>query len=860
MLSHYRVLDLTDERGHFAGYLLAALGAEVIAIEPPGGMSARRLGPFIADRPGPERSLTHLAYNRNKRSIVLDPTDATQRDQLLDLVAGADVLIESADHGVMAGLGLDPETLAGRNPALVYTSVSAFGRTGPKAAWPATDLTVLASSCSLVLNGDADRAPVRVMVPQAFAMGSAVAACATLIALSERDRSGQGQHIDVAAQTAAMLANQTSVLSAGIGASTITRTAGGARTGSVDLQLVYPAADGHVSITHVFGPAIGPRTADLMAWACEEGHCDEWLRDRDWVNFANLVDEGSETVDTWLAAKAAVTALTRSHTKAELFTEGRRRRLLLAPIAGIDEVVASDQLAHRAFFDKLEVQAGGADVPATVLVPGAFAKFSARPLAPSGPAPGLGEHQQVILAQPPRQPAVQPRTAVTPGRGVSTAASRDESTKIRPNPGADSGDFSGSGGAAGTPDPPGPPGARTGALAGLKVLDFTWSIAGPHGVRILADCGATVVKVESTTKPDAARGYRPTHGDRPGSENSALFDTMAASKLSLQLDLNHPDAREVVLDLVRWADVVIESFSPRAMRGWNLDYQHLREVKPDLVMVSTCLTGQDGPLSTFAGYGNLAAALSGFYGLAGWPDRAPAGAFGAYTDYTSTHLVLLSVLAALDHKRRTGEGQYVDVAQAEAALHYLSPAILDYTVNGRVAARDGNRDRELAPHGVYPCSGEDRWVAIACQTDQTWPTLCTLIARPDLAAEAELSTAAGRHAHHDRIDEALTAWTAAHSAESAESALIEAGVAAHAVNNSAECLADPQLAARDHFLWLDHPDRPCLVENTRFRMSRTPPQVGLPPRSGQHTDQILTGILGYSQEQIATLRTANALR
>lgn len=810
------------------------------------------MGPFIDDRPGPERSLTHLAYNRNKRSIVLDPTDTADRKALLGLVAGADALIESADDGVMAALGLDPSKLAACNPALVYTSVSAFGRSGPKAAWPATDLTVMASSCSLVLNGDSDRAPVRLVVPQAFAMGSAVAACATLIALLERDRSGRGQHVDVAAQTAAMLANQASVLSAGIGSPTITRTAGGARTGSVDLQLVYPAADGHVSITHVFGPAIGPRTAALMAWACEEGHCEEWLRDRDWVNFANQVDEGSETIETWLAAKAAVTALTSSHTKADLFAEARRRRLLLAPIAGMDEVVASDQLAHRGFFDTLDLGEGGR----TIEVPGAFAKFSATPLALSGPAPRLGEHQQTILAQAPRRPAVHVPAAVSSAQGVIPAASRGESTWIRPDVGAGQAGLLPDGRA----DRPGPPGALTGALAGLRVLDFTWSIAGPHGVRILADCGATVVKVESTTKPDAARGYRPTHGDQPGPENSALFDTMAASKLSLGLDLNHPDARDVVLDLVGWADVVIESFSPRAMRRWKLDYEHLREVRPDLVMVSTCLTGQDGPLSAFAGYGNLAAALSGFYGLAGWPDRAPAGAFGAYTDYTSTHLVLLSVLAALDHRRRTGEGQYVDVAQAEAALHYLSPAILDYTVNGRVAVRDGNRDRELAPHGVYPCAGEDRWVAIACQHDRAWPALCSVIARPDLAEEPALATAASRLGHQDQLDEALTVWTSTRSAEAAEAELIAGGVAAHAVNNSAECLADPQLAAREHFVWLDHPDRPCLVENTRFKLSRTPAQVGLPPRSGQHTDAILSGILGYPDGEISRLRNTGALR
>ncbi|MCC6436687.1 MAG: CoA transferase [Acidimicrobiales bacterium] len=812
MLSPYRVLDLTDERGHAAGFLLAALGAEVIAVEPPQGSPARRLGPFVDGRPGSDRSLTHFAYNRGKRSIVVDLHTPGGREQLLELAAGADVLLESAVPGTMAALGLGPDALAARNPALVYTSISAFGQDGPKAEWPATDLTVLASSCSLALNGDSDRPPVRLVVPQAFTMGSAVAACATLIALLERSVSGLGQHVDVAAQTAAMLAVQASVLAEAVGSATIRRTAGGARAGVLDLQLVYPAADGHVSITHVFGPAIGPRTAALMAWACEEGHCDEALRDLDWVNFNDLVEAGVHSVETWERAKAAVTALTRSHTKAELLAEAMRRRLLIAPIAGMDDVLASEQLAHRRFFDEVVHPAAGRPVQ----VPGAFAKFSRTPLAPLAAAPGPGADTAAVLAEPPRRPAVPASGAV---------ASRPHR-----------------------------------ALEGLKVLDFTWSIAGPHGVRTLADCGATVVKIESTTKPDAARGYRPTYGNTPGSENSALFDTMNAGKRSLQLDLNHPDARGVVLDLVRWADVVIESFSPRAMRGWQLDYEHLRAVNPSIVMVSTCLTGQDGPMASFAGYGNLAAALAGFYGLAGWPDRFPAGPFGAYTDYTSTHLVLAATLAALDHRRRTGEGQHVDVAQAEAALHFLTPALLDHTVNGHLAVRAGNTDLELAPHGVYPAAGDDCWVAVACQDDDAWLRLCTALGRADLAADPGLRDAAGRLARRDELDEAIAAWTTARKAGDAERLLIHAGVAAHAVNNSAECLADPQLQHRDHFLRLAHPDRPCVVENTRFRLSRTPPEVGLPPRVGQHTEEILRDVLGYEPGRIEALGAAGALR
>jgi crotonobetainyl-CoA:carnitine CoA-transferase CaiB-like acyl-CoA transferase len=861
VLSSYRVLDLTDERGHFAGFLLAALGAEVIAVEPPSGMRARRLSPFVADQRGPERSLTHFAYNRGKRSVVLDLREPADRQRFLGLVGGADVLLDSAAPGHFDALGLGHDVLAGVNPTLVHTSVTAFGGDGPKACWPATDLTVLASSGSLVLNGDADRPPVRLVVPQAFAMASAVATCATLVALAERASSGRGQHVVVSAQTAAMLAAQVSVVTDAVGVPTVRRSAGGARTGAMGIQFVYPAADGHVSITHVFGPAIGPRTADLMAWACEEGHCDEDLRDRDWVQFGNFVERGLESVETWEAAKAAVADLTRSHTKSELFEEAQRRRLLMAPVAEMDDVTASVQLRHRGFFDRVVHPELGREVD----VPGAFAKFSRRPLVPLGPAPGLGEHTAEVLAEPARQPSTgDPAGDSTSIRRDADPAGDSASIRRDADPAGDSTSIRRDAEPAAAVLTPRAGGATaTGAgraLSGLKILDFTWSIAGPHGTRVLADCGATVVKIESKTKPDASRGYRPTYGNEPGPENSALFDTMNAGKLSLQLDLNHPDSRDVVLDLVRWADAVVESFSPRAMRGWRLDYEHLRAVKPGIVMVSTCLTGQDGPLASFAGYGNLAAALSGFQGLAGWPDRPPAGPFGAYTDYTSTHLVLAALLAALDHRRRTGEGQHVDVAQAEAALHYLSPAVLEYTVNGRVAARAGNTDPDMAPHGVYPAAGPDHWVAIACQDDAAWPALCHTIGRGDLAADASLASVAGRLARREELDEAVAAWTRPLHAEKIEALLVEAGVAAHAVNNSAECLADPQLHHLGHFVEVDHPDRRCLVESTRFRLSRTPPAVGLPPRSGQHTDHVLCDLLGYSPDRVDTLRQAGALR
>src|SRR5215475_15768170 len=284
-------------------------------------------------------------------------------------------------------------------------------------------------------------------------------------------------------------------------------------------------------------------------------------------------------------------------------------------------------------------------------------------------------------------------------------------------------------------------------LTGIKILDLMWAIAGPGSTRMLADYGATVVRVESTRRFDATRTVGPFHNAQPGAESSGLFFNMNAGKRMLTLDLSQEAGRAVVLDLVRWADVVAESFSPRAMRAWGLDYESLRRMKPDLIMLSTCLMGQTGPLAQFAGFGNLAAAIVGFTHLAGWPDRPPAGPFGAYTDYIAPWFNATAILAALEYRRRTGQGQHIDLTQSEAALHFLGPALLDYGLNIRVQNRMGNRDVNYAPHGVYPAAGTDQWIAIAVTNEAQWQALCTAMDRADLLNDARFSTMSARLTH-----------------------------------------------------------------------------------------------------------------
>ena len=358
VLSAYRVLDLTDHRGQLAAHILRSLGAEVLLLEPPGGSPARTMGPFAGDDPGPERSLPFWGHNRGKQSVVVDLDDAVGRERFLDLVRSADVLIENEPVGAMAARGLGADALAEVNDALVHVSITPFGETGPKAHWAASDLTLLASSGALALTGDKDRPPLRFgPAPQAWHHAAAEAAQAALIALYERDnRSGLGQHADVSVQQAANQVAASQMLTSLLDASLTSRTAGGVVYGGIDIKLMWPCADGYVSVTFLFGAAIGPFTRRLMEWVCEEGFCDEATRDKDWIEYAVMLMDGREPLAEYERVRDRVLVdFFASKTKAELLEAAVKRRVLVAPVATAADVIASPQLAARDYWQTVDM-------------------------------------------------------------------------------------------------------------------------------------------------------------------------------------------------------------------------------------------------------------------------------------------------------------------------------------------------------------------------------------------------------------------------------------------------------------------------------------------------------------------------
>jgi crotonobetainyl-CoA:carnitine CoA-transferase CaiB-like acyl-CoA transferase len=397
-------------------------------------------------------------------------------------------------------------------------------------------------------------------------------------------------------------------------------------------------------------------------------------------------------------------------------------------------------------------------------------------------------------------------------------------------------------------------------LAGVKVLDFMWALAGPGASRILADWGATVVRVESSTKLDVCRTIRPFIDGDELPEKSAVFHSTNAGKRLISLNLTTEEGRSVARDLVRWADVVMESFSPKAMKTFGLDYESLRAINPNIIMLSTCLMGQTGPLAMFAGYGNLAAAIVGFYTITGWQDREPAGPFGAYTDYISPRYNASAVLAALDHRRRTGEGQHIDLSQAEASLHFLTPAILDYTANGRVQGPVGNRDLNFAPHGAYQVAGDDAHIALACETDAHWRALCDLV--DGLAAFGEgAATAPQRLAIQDELDRVIAEFTRGRDGYELEAELQAVGIPAAVIRNGPELAADPQLEHLGHIIKLPHHEGgETAIEASRIRMSRSTPRVDTSaPTFNRDMMFVLNEVLGYDDEKLGELLVSGAL-
>ncbi len=799
-LSGVRVLELGDDAGAYCGKLLADMGADVITIEPPGGVGMRRTGPWFARVPHPQRSLFFWHYNTNKRSITLDLTQAADRAAFTRLARTADVVIETFRPGHLDELGLGYADLARLNPFLILVSITAFGQSGPYRNFRGSDLIAQALGGMAFVNGFADQAPLQGLGLQAYHSAGAYAAIGTLLALLAREACGRGQWVDISLQEciAASVEHASSFFHQ---SGTIA-----ARQGSLHWTRyfrVVRCADGYAM--HC---TLGDWTS-LLEWVKADGKAQD-LTDPIWEDFNQRRDQCLHLFDV-------LDAWARTYTVADLVEGAQLRRLPYAAVLGPETLADNPQLRERDFF----VPVTHDELGMTLLYPGAPYVFSKTPWRIRRRPPLPGEHNGEILG-------ASERDTQTPAPRQHDEPSQAARQKCLP-------------------------------LAGVRIVDFTWVVAGPVATRILADHGADVIKVERRDALDF------------GSRRGGLTGNLNRGKQSIVINMGSSEGIQLAQRLIATADVVIDNFSARVMRNWGLDYDNLRRIKPDIIALSMSGFGHSGPHRDYVSYGPTLQALSGYTLLMRHRGGGPAGWGFSYSDMAGGYSGALAVLFALWHRRRTGQGQWIDLSQFENVSTLLGPILLDVLINGATVTPVGNRSQEAlaAPHGIYRCADQpagnpprDRWCAIAVFRDDEWERFRHALGDPAWAQDERFNTLAARLRHSEVLDAAIERWTWHHSAETVMTILQAAGVAAAVVSNAEDlCRRDPHLQARQYWVRMPTPEGDVVeLDGIPCRLSETPGRVrAAGPLLGEHTDTVLHEILGLSTTEIAALRAANVI-
>ena len=682
-----------------------------------------------------------------------------------------------------------------RAPQAVWVRATPFGADGPAAGRRASDLGVMASSGNMYVTGFPDRAPVRCSEPCGYAHVGPEVAFAALTAYA----SGRPQVVDLSMQEAVSQANMAFLTAFPKTGDRGKRT--GANIGRT--REMWECKDGFVTFGLRGGPARVPSLQAITQLMLDNGiHAPSWTQ-RDWVKF-----NPNETSDEEMRElEGPLIELFARYKMGEIFEIACEKNLMIAPANTAREIYDSAQLAAREMFGPV----GGIEGFPKRYALATSGDGVTEPIDARRGEPALGESDSVDW-----QP-----------RAVPAATGR----------------------------------AGAGAWDGMKLVEFGSGAAGPIAARYFAEHGATVVKVESRSRPDFLRIYALGPGNPHGLEGSALFNALNVGKRSITLNLKDAKGIEIAKKLMFWADAVLENFAPKAMRGFGLDYDTMAEEKPDLVMVSSCMNGQTGPHRNYPGFGAQGSALSCFNHLTGWPDYEPMGPYGTITDSLSPRFSAAAIAAGVLYRRRTGRGVHVDVSQVETALYTLSCHLLDYAVNGRLSERIGNRSPYAAPHGAFPCQAEgdvdDRWVAIAVWNDAEWAKLASLIGLDD----ASLATARARLERVGEVEAAVAAWTRQRTRAQVAEQLQAAGIEAVPIEDFGDLFGDPQLAHRGHFVELEHSVLgPCLYERNSFRLSDAPSGYARPaPALGQHTEEVLTELLGLGAEEVKALQEAGAL-
>ncbi|WP_420446376.1 CaiB/BaiF CoA transferase family protein [Candidatus Poriferisodalis sp.] len=785
--------------------LLADLGADVIKVEPPHGDPARRRGPYRphASDQGDIGGL-FAAINTNKRSVVADLSHTDSRSTLDRLLANADLFIHDLAPRAAAELDLMPESLRAQHPSLVTTSITPFGQTGPYADWRAEELQVVhGGGWGWLAPGcvqDPELPPLKPHGHQAAFQSGFAAACASLAAVDRAQRTGHGEHIDFA---------QMSYVVGMLEAAFIIWS----YTGEIPSRLgarilnpwrMLPATDGHIFIV------------------CVEA--DQWERLKDFMGRPEWADmeifdtiesryENEDLLHMWLGEWIA------DQSVMELFHRGQAERLAFAPVNTVSQMAADPHLAARDFLVTYDQPGLG-----TITVPGAPSRLTNPWWSIRRPAPALGEHD---------------------GDGFA-ANGRDDTTAAAVR--ADGAPATGTS-ASGRP------------LEGVTVADFSWVWAGPYCTLHLAHLGATVIKIESSARPDLGRRL-PTYSvhHEPTLDTNGYFNQYGQGKKSITIDMGTAEGQALAKRFALRCDLVVSNYATGVMDGWGLGYEELAAERPDVIVGAVSGYGHHGPYKSYMGYGPTTGPLSGLASMTGYPGGSAEELGVSLGDPAAGIATAYALVAALVARRRTGEGQFIDTSMWEATTACTAEGWMEWVLCGEQPEPMGNLDPLWSPHNLYRCAGDDDWVAICCVDETEWAALATLTGIDP--ADERFAAVADRKANEAELDKLIGAWTRERDQWDVTELLQAAGVPAFPSLSVRSLEENPHLAARGLIERLAHPAVGQMSHvGIPWRLTEGTNGVRTPaPTLGQHTREILTEVLGLSLAEIDSLAKAGALR
>ncbi|MCY3504761.1 MAG: CoA transferase [Chloroflexi bacterium] len=797
----------------YCGRLLAGAGASGVTCEPDAGSPLRSAHPLLPDG----RSALFEYLGMYKRSAVLTDGD------LDSLVANADIVIDEVD----VEAGKTPAMVEARiqrfralNPRLVAVVCGPFGLTGPYADRRSSDLVDWAMSGYSAITGDPDREPLQAGGPWCAYVNGLTASVGAMAALRTAEHTGRGQLVDVAAMDAMTALHQWSIVLA-THQGVRKRRSGNRHAESFHPLGILPCKDGAVCIA-VSSPA---------QW---EGFClalemPELLDDERFATGGDRFDNAAELdaiILPWLLERP----------RQEIVERLQECNVPTSPVLDVLSVQNDEQLADRGFWQPLPHLGEGVVGP-SLPVRGPVVG-DGRPRAPE-----LGEDTETVLA----------------------ALSPDEPSVPSPTPS--------------TAPPPLP-------LEGVRVVELSIAWAGPLAARFCADLGADVIRVEhpgargNGLRPDgspmrAPEGWRwgelppPAYragifpdadpGERPWNRNGP-FNKMQRNKRSLALDLQDEAGREVFRRLLAEADILLDNYRPRALDRLGFDFQAVAAINPRIVRISMSGYGSTGPYRDRGSWGPILEAHSGLAAITGYEGGGPVKQGAAFPDGIGGLTGTFTVLDALRERDRTGRAVYVNLSQLESYVSIGGEFVIAASAGGEPPERRGNRSLAFAPQGVYPCRGDDNWVAITVQSDEAWTALAALIDRPVLT-DPVLGTNAERLRCHDAIDAEIAAWTADRDAHEVAAVLQQAGVAAGPALSNLEMVADPHLRGRNMIVPIDHPDAGRReFPGFPIHLSETPVErFAGAPTLGQHNEAILRDLLGYSGDEYTALLSAGVV-